>query len=450
MDQQATQKLIDSVAGIAYEAIPAHARTVAKHCVLDWFGCALAGSREPLSDILVPELACGGTGGGATLVGHPQRTSIADAALINGASSHALDFDDTHTLMSGHPSVPVIPAVLALAERDGRDGASFLAAFVAGVELECRLGALLNPGHYALGFHATGTLGTFGAAAAAAHLLALDGEQWRNAIGLAGTQAAGLKSGFGTMAKPLHAGRAAANGLTSALLARGGFTANPSVVETTQGFAATHGSTAPDVSTLGALDGRFLIADTLFKYHASCYLTHAAIEAVSKLRAEDGVPFDAIESVEVRASTGCIGVCDIPEPATGLQGKFSLRVTAAMALLGDDTTDPAAFNDARMSDPALVAMRDRVTFVPQPGLAVTRATVVLRASGRSFEAEADTGRPSTHLDRQWDALSAKFFSLTTPVIGRQRATDLHDAIARIETLPSMRDLTALVGAKEHR
>ncbi len=171
--------------------------------MLDWFGVALAGLREPLSGILVRELVFGDRGD-ATLVGHAQRASVLDAALNNGASSHALDFDDTHTLMSGHPSAPVVPAALALAERDGRDGASFLAAFVVGAELECRLGALLNPGHYAAGFHATGTPGTFGAAAAAAHLLALDDGQWRNAIGLAGTQAAGLKSGFGTMAKPLH------------------------------------------------------------------------------------------------------------------------------------------------------------------------------------------------------------------------------------------------------
>nr|MDP9235892.1 MmgE/PrpD family protein [Chloroflexota bacterium] len=449
MDEHATQKLIDSVAGITCESIPPRARAVARHCVLDWFGVAVAGSREPLSNILVRELVCGDHGD-ATLLGHAQRASVLDAALINGAASHALDFDDTHTLMSGHPSVSVVPAALALAERDGRDGASFLAAFVAGVEFECRLGALLNPGHYAAGFHATGTLGTFGAAAAAAHLLALDDEQWRNAIGLAGTQAAGLKSGFGTMAKPLHAGRAAANGLTSALLARGGFTANPSVVEAPQGFASTHGGGDLDITSLDRLEGRFLIADTLFKCHASCYLTHAAIEAASKLRTEAGVLADAIESVEIRGSTGCIGVCDIPEPTTGLEGKFSLRVTTAMALLGDDTTDPAAFNDARMCDPALVAMRDRVTFVPQPKLAATRVTVALRAGGRSFEAEADTGRPATDLDRQWEALSAKFFALATPVVGHQRAVALHDAIERLETVPSMRELTALAGAPEDR
>ena len=257
--------------------------------------------------------------------------------------SHALDFDDTHTLMSGHPSAPVVPAALALAERDGRDGASFLAAVVAGIETECRLGAIVNPGHYALGFHATGTLGTFGAAAAAAHLLDLDEERWSHAMALAGTQASGLKSAFGTMTKPLHAGRAASNGLLASLLARGGYTGAAEIVETAQGFAATHGAGEVDASRLDALRGRWLIADTLFKYHASCYLTHAAIDAATRLRVEASIAPDAIESVEVRASTGCMGVCDMPEPSTGLEGKFSLRATTAMALLGDDTSDPAAF-----------------------------------------------------------------------------------------------------------
>jgi 2-methylcitrate dehydratase PrpD len=446
MAEQTTRRLIDSVKGIALDAMPDEARAFARHCVLDWFGVALAGSREPLSAILAGELA-GRDGSEATLVGRRERASLLDAALINGAASHALDFDDTHTLMSGHPSVPVVPAALALAERDDRDGASFLTAIVAGVELECRLGALVNPGHYALGFHATGTLGTFGAAAAAAHLLALDDEQWRHAIGLAGTQAAGLKSGFGTMAKPLHAGRAAANGLLAALLARGGFTGNESVVETKQGFASTHGAGEIDNGALARLDGRFLITDTLFKYHASCYLTHAAIEAASRLRSECGVAPDAIESVEIRGSTGCIGVCDIAEPRTGLEGKFSLRATAAMALLGDDTSDPAAFNDARMADARFVAMRDRIAFAPQPGLAVTRASVILRTGGRSFDAEADTGRPATDLPKQWDALSAKFFALATPVIGADRARALHSRIARIEEVPSVRELTALVSGE---
>ena len=441
-----TDRLIDSVAGLTPAAIPAPATTVARQCVLDWFGVTLAGSREPLSEILVAEAA---ETGASTLVGRSERSSPLAAALINGAMSHALDFDDTHTLMSGHPSAPVVPAALALAERDGRDGAAFLAAVVAGIEMECRLGALLNPGHYATGFHATGTVGTFGAATAAAHLLRLDGERWRHAFALAGTQAAGLKSSFGTMAKPLHAGRAAQNGMLAALLARGGFTGNPELLEVAQGFALTHGAPQLDPARLTALDGRFLITDTLFKYHASCYLTHAAIEAAASLRRQHGLLAGEVEAVEVRGSEGCVGVCDIAEPATGLEGKFSLRATAAMALLGDDTSDTAAFSDERMRDAELRSMRDRVTFVPLAGLPATRASVIVHARGSRFEAQADTGIPASDLDRQWEALSAKFFALAEPVLGPGAARRLHGAIAGIEGAASMRDLLALARPLVH-
>ena len=153
---------------------------------------------------------------------------------------------------------------------------------------------------------------------------------------------------------------------------------------------------------------------------------------------------DAIDSVEVRGSTTCIGVCDIAEPKTGLEGKFSLRATTAMALLGDDTSDPAIFNDDRMRDPTLLAMRNRIVFAPVAGMPATRATVLVRAGGGELTAEADTGRPASDLDAQWAKLSAKFFALAEPVIGRDNAATLHRAIEHIEDAPSMRDITSLV------
>lgn len=442
IEPEVTRKLVESVAGLTLEDAPAPARSVARHCVLDWFGCALAGSLEPLSQILIHEIAAP-EAGETTLVGRPEGTTLLTGALVNGAMSHALDFDDTHWMMNGHPSVPVVPAVLALAEQEDCDGAAFLAAVIAGIEFECRLGALIGAPHYAAGFHATGTLGTFGAAAAASHLLGLDSDAWCQAMGLAGTQAAGLKSGFGTMAKPLHAGRAASNGLLAALLARGGFTGNPAIIEAAQGFAATHAGGAVDPTHLARIGERWLITETLFKYHASCYLTHAPIEAASQLRAE-GLRAEDIDSVQVRGSTTCVGVCDIAEPTTGLEGKFSLRATTAMALLGDDTSDPATFSDERMHDPDLRALRDRVVFSPEASLPATHAILIVHAKGRELTAEADTGEPASDLDAQWSKLSAKFFALAEPVIGRDNARELQSAIADIEGVPTVRHLTSLL------
>jgi 2-methylcitrate dehydratase PrpD len=218
-----TRALVEAVRGIRYDEIPEEARQTAHHCLLDFLGVALAGSGEPLIDILVAEVVRGeatGKAGEAGIIGRPERATRLTAALVNGAAGHALDFDDTHTAMIGHPSGPVLPALLALGETQGADGEALLAALVAGVELECRVGTLLGGMHYAAGFHTTGTAGTFGAAAACAHLLGLDRERWLHALGLAGTQAAGLKSAFGTMAKPLHAGRAASPGVASPLSAK--------------------------------------------------------------------------------------------------------------------------------------------------------------------------------------------------------------------------------------
>ncbi len=349
--ESVTRALVEAVRGIRYDEIPPEACETAHHCLLDFLGVALAGSQEPLTEILVGEVVRGEAAREAGIIGRPERATRLTAALVNGAAGHALDFDDTHTAMMGHPSVPVLSALLVLAETEGADGRALLAALVAGVELECRVGALLGGGHYAAGFHTTGTVGTFGAAAACAHLMGLDQGGWLHALGLAGTQAAGLKSGFGTMAKPLHAGRAASAGLLSALLARGGFSAQPAILEVPQGFLATHAGVEPSTEVLARHKGQFLIRDTLFKYHASCHLTHATIEAAAQLRERYGLDPEKIGAVEVRVAPPLLDVCNIEEPTTGLEGKFSLRATTALALLGEDTSDLATYSDAKMAEP---------------------------------------------------------------------------------------------------
>ena len=437
-----TTALIESVRGFRYESLPEEVREVAHHCVLDFLGVALAGAREPLVEILVDVVARPEAARDAGLVGRADRATLVTAALVNGAAGHALDFDDTHTRMSGHPTVPVLPALLALAEVERSSGEALATALVVGIELECRLAALLGPSHYEVGFHSTATLGTFGAAAACCHLLGLDVASWRNAIGLAATQAAGLKASFGTMAKPLHAGRAAASGLTAVLLARKGFTAGEDVIEAPQGFAATHAAAPPDLAALDRLAGRFLIRETLFKYHAACYLTHAAIEAARRLAVDPAT----VETVEVTVAPALLGVCNIAEPRTGLEGKFSLRATTALALLGVDTADLATYSDARMADPALVRLRDRVRIATDERLSSTRARVAVTTGGRRTEAEADTGTPAADLAEQRRRLRMKFDALALPVLGERGAAELGEAALSIDRLPSAATLVALTSA----
>src|SRR5579863_1221096 len=289
-----TSALAAQASGVTYDALPATVRALARQCVLDYYGVALAGAADPLAAILLDELAEAGGAAQASVIGHKARLPALSAALVNGAIGHALDYDDVNLAMPGHPSVAILPGLLALAEERHSSGREIIAAFVAGYETACRIGMALKPGHYDRGFHATGTVGAFGAAAACARLLGLDAEATAQALGIAGTQAAGLKSQFGTMCKPFHAGKAAQNGLLAARLAARGFSSRTDLIECVQGFAATHG---PDFSPEGALAEPargFHIYANLFKYHAACYMTHGPIECGRELREQHGFAPEAI------------------------------------------------------------------------------------------------------------------------------------------------------------
>jgi 2-methylcitrate dehydratase PrpD len=236
-----------------------------------------------------------------------------------------------------------------------------------------------------------------------------------------------LKASFGTMAKPLHAGQAAASGILGARLAQAGYTGNPAIVEAPQGLAAASGTGVADLSVLGPLADRWLIRETLFKYHAACYLTHASINAARSLQGD--LSGHAVEAVEVRVAPGSLDVCAIPEPQSGLEGKFSLRATTALALLGDDTASLATYSDRRMADSDLTEMRDRVTVVGDPSLGATRSVVVVTTEdGRRLEAEDDTGRPADDLDAQEQRLVAKFLTLAAPVVGPGRAEAIVETV----------------------
>ena len=237
-----TRTLARRAASLSWDDLPTPVREVARQCVLDYLGCAIAGAGDRLVHVLVDEIAEAGGTAQAGIVGDRLRVPAAAAALVNGAAGHALDFDDVNIAMPGHPTVAILPGLLALGESEGRSGREVLTAFVAGYETACRIGTALLPGHYQIGFHATGTIGCFGAAAACARLLGLDAEATAVALGIAGTQAAGLKSQFGTMCKPFHAGKAAQNGLLAARLAARGFSSRPDILECVQGFAMTHGA----------------------------------------------------------------------------------------------------------------------------------------------------------------------------------------------------------------
>jgi 2-methylcitrate dehydratase PrpD len=440
LELEPTLALARRITKTRFETLSEASRTVASQALLDFIGVTVAGADEPLARILQSQLYDEGGHAQARVLGTGLAFNVRQAALANGAAGHAHDYDDVHDAMIGHPTVPVAPVVLALGEHLGRSGRDVLTAFCAGVEAECILGRYAGPSHYANGWHATATLGTFGAAAAAANLLALDEQRTAAALGIAGTQAAGLKSQFGTMCKPLHAGHAAATGIEAAQLAARGFTSRPDILEVPQGFMATQ-SSAPSLERFReALATPEFVPDICFKYHAACYLTHSAIEALLQINRAHGITADAVDSVEIRVNTGHFGVCNIQRPTTGLEAKFSLRFTAALTLAGEDTASIRLFTDALTGRADLVALRDRVTVVaherPRPETEVTVRTV----GGATYAAQANVGIPATDLEAQWQRLAAKFRTLVEPSLGPTQAEALEHGCRHLAELPDLRTL----------
>jgi 2-methylcitrate dehydratase PrpD len=442
-----TRTLAERACAVSYGALPEPVRELARQCVLDYVGVGLAGADDPLARILLEELAEASGAEQAGVIGHAARLPVLSVALVNGAIAHALDYDDVNLAMPGHPSVAILPALLALAEARQASGKAVIAAFVAGYETCCAIGMALRPGHYTRGFHATGTVGAFGAAAACAHLLGLDAEATGRALGIAGTQSAGLKSQFGTMCKPFHAGKAAQNGLLAARLAARGFSSRPDLVECAQGFAATH---APDFHPEKALaepKRGFHIYNNLFKYHAACYMTHAPIECGRQLRERLGATPAEIAAINLSLHHATDRVCNIPAPTDGLEAKFSLRQTVAMAFAGVDTASLVAYSVATATDPALVALRERVNLdfredFPEAGAEIE----VELKDGRKASATFDAGIPNPDIADQGRRLAEKFDALAAPVVGAPRARELREVIAGFDSLKDAGVLAKLAAA----
>jgi len=433
-----TLQLAQRISSAIYANIPLPALEVGKQALMDFIGVTVAGMEEPLSQILIAEAEEAGGHPQATIIGSNSRANVQQAALINGSAGHAHDYDDVHINMGGHPTVPVAPVVFALGEHLDSSGSDLLTAFIAGVDVECILGRYAGPSHYAKGWHATGTLGTFGAAAAASVLRKLDTPTTAAALGIAGTQAAGLKSQFGTMCKPLHAGHAAATGVQAASLASREFSSRLDILEANQGFMSTQSESVSEERFSVALSNRAFAQNICFKYHAACYLTHSSIEAVSSLcNANLFAPGD-IESVEIRVNAGHFDVCNIEKPATGLEAKFSLRFTAAMAMAGIDTSSISIFTDKLTQQPELIALADKVRITahtsPKPESVVTMTLL----NGETHTEAVNVAIPMTDLNAQWEKLERKFHALVDSRLGSEVA---HDLINYCKTLDEYDDLS---------
>ena len=435
--------LVEFVLGLGRARIAGDVIEAAERSVTDWMGTAVRGAAEPLAGALASVIGSAGGEGQATVLGRGTRTSALWASLANGAQSHALDFDDTHLPSIVHGSAAVTPAVLALGEWRHLSGERALTAFVAGFEVQARIGRVIGRALADRGWHVTGVLGHFGAAAAAGKLLELDARALAQALGIAGTQAAGLEASFGTMSKPLHPGKAAMDGLLAALLAREGFTGPTAVLDGPGGIGATFVGAADLGAAVEDLGTRFEILENSTKPYAACHLTHASIDAARAIRARVAPAPDSVESVECHVHPLVMKVAANPAPRAALEAKFSVAFCAAIGLVRG-LAGEAEFGEESLRDPAVARVMARVVPRADASLGVGAARMTVRlADGRALEERitAARGMPGNALTR--DELEAKFRGLAGVVLPGERVERLLTALRGLAGLPDVAALAAL-------
>jgi 2-methylcitrate dehydratase PrpD len=438
-----TRELARQTTQFSYKDLDQRLQLRARMGVLDFFGVALAGSREVLAQIMGQTLADAGGRAQASVIGTSWRVPVANAAMLNGAAGHALDYDDVSLALSGHPSAAVLPAALALGEHLQCSGQDLAEAYVAGFEAACRVGRLLMPSSQDLGFHLTGVAGVFGAAAAASRLLRLDVEQTAMAFGIASSQAAGLRVEGGTMCKPLHAGRAAEAGVLAARLAQRGFTARADALECDRGFlhafSRRDAGHADDEIMSG---GARYFEGSIFKFHAACFFVHSAIECGRLAAVQTGFAVPSAVSLWVHPET--VEACSYMAPMNDLESKRSLTHAVALGILDKRSDDPDCFGQATLADPAVVEIRGKVTVVADGSVSKTGAQLwMTTVAGMTVGTAHDASAPSRLDAPTISRLNAKFLALATPVLGCKRAQALAAAVGGLQELD---DVGALMTA----
>jgi 2-methylcitrate dehydratase PrpD len=441
-----SRRLAEVLARTSYPDLPAPAIEEAKRAVLDWLGSAMAGSFEPPARMARHVAEGLGRSEEAAIVG-AGRASAAAAALANGVASHILEFDDVHKGSTLHAAAPVIPAALAVAQREHAGGKAFLAAVVAGYEAALRVGEAVNPSHYYF-WHPTGTAATFGAAAAAGSILKLSEKQMLDALGTAGTQAAGLWefNADGAMSKHLHPGKAAFNGILAADLARAGFTGASHILEGERGFLRAMSASHDASRIVDGLGERWKIVENCYKMHSCCAHTHTAIDTALELRRDA-----EITAVEIEMYGPGYEIVKEMNPRTPYQAKFSIAYCVAAAL-AEGTVGLAQFSPDRfdadgvrhLAIAGLIA-KTRVSVSPQftakyPAEWTSRVCVTF-AGGSMVNGSNRFPRGNPENRVSTSELEAKFVALVEPRFSRE---DARRAIDKIRDLENCEDISSFL------
>lgn len=420
---------------------PAEARVRALVAVKDTIGVALAGAAEPAVAIVRGTIGASADAS-CSIWGADRRASAPDAAFVNGTAAHALDYDDMCFVSLAHPSAPLVPAVVAVAELAGASRQAVLDAYVIGFEVQALLGRLMNPRHYQRGWHCTSTLGTMSAAAGASRLLGLDADAASHALGIAASSASGLKENFGTMVKPLHAGLAARAGVMAALLAKGGMTASTKAIDGPQGFLHALDSEHSEGElheAAASLGKRWEILETgiTVKLYPSCAGTHPTLDALLDLKRQHAFSADDVDRIEIDVDPLVPTILIYERPASALEAKFSLPFCAAAGVVygsvGIDTFDDRMIRDARITAlmPRVTMRVDEAIGRNKPALTEARVHVRLR-DGREFVTDAHGARGYPANPASERELDAKFLACATRSVPPDRANRMLKTLSQLE------------------
>jgi 2-methylcitrate dehydratase PrpD len=446
-----TRGLAEYIVSASIEDFPPEAVHAAKAGILDCVGCMLAGCHEPLADVLSDFVRETGGTPTTTVVGRGMKTSPPNAALLNGAIAHALDYDDITRNLKGHPSVVFLPPALALGEHLNRSGRDVLLAYMVGFEVASSLGTGMSIKYSDdLGWHPTGPLGTIGAGAAAARMLALDAERTAMVLSLAASQASGLRENFGTMTKPFHAGNASRSGVVAAMLVGRGHTASTTGLEGRFGFmhAFSGGAGYDRDRVLAGLGKQFSLVrpGIEIKKYPCCGSTHHALDALFALLEEAPVNPAQVEKVDVEVDFDPPRSLIHYDPHTALEGKFSMQYCIAAALV-DGRVGLGSFTDAQVERPEVRALIPRVRMVRNPGYegkpswieATTQVRITLR-SGKVRQQRVARSYEGPLRGVTGDDLRTKFMDCASRALDERTAKLAFTELERLETLDSLGDL----------
>jgi 2-methylcitrate dehydratase PrpD len=454
-----TESVADFVLGKKLSDVPADVMELGKKSILDAFGLALYGATDETWKILDRYTAqFQSKDKGATVLGTDVRLPSRFAAFANGVAIHAEDFDDTQLATHSdrvyglltHPTVPVLPAALAVAELQPASGKDFMLAYHLGVEVECKVAEAIAPRHYEDGFHSTGTCGVFGSAIACAKLNKFSSEQIVLSMGLAASQSSGLRESFGTMTKPFHAGHAAEAGIIAADLVALGWTAAPKILEAPRGFFHAYGGTF-DPETMKTLGRPWTFASpgVSIKPYPSGSLTHPAMTELQRIIREQKFKASDVESMEVGTNRNMPNALIHHQPKTALQAKFSMEFCMAILLI-EGKAGLSEFTDSVVNRPDVQEMIGRVHFVVNPeaeAAGYDKMTSILKITlknGRVIIGRADFAKGSPANPMTFDEVTEKFMGCAESAKWpTSKAKQIVESVRHLEDVPNMQNLTSL-------